>query len=78
MHTILCFKEVPPPHTSDNIKLHFEDLLDRYEIHCFQIITDNAANMKCAFQISHEIATQEIDADDDDDDDDDDDIEMKI
>lgn len=30
-HTMLCFKEVPPPHTSENIKLH-EDQLGRYEI----------------------------------------------
>uniref|UniRef100_A0A1X7SKX7 Uncharacterized protein n=1 Tax=Amphimedon queenslandica TaxID=400682 RepID=A0A1X7SKX7_AMPQE len=73
-HTILCFKEVPPTHTSDSITLHFEGLHDCYEIRCFQIITDNAANMKCVFLIPHEIATQEID--DDDDDDDDDDIEI--
>uniref|UniRef100_A0A1X7UEA5 Uncharacterized protein n=1 Tax=Amphimedon queenslandica TaxID=400682 RepID=A0A1X7UEA5_AMPQE len=62
------YKEVPLPHTSDNIKLHFEDLLDCYEIHCFKIITDDAANMKCVFLMSHEIATQEIDDDDEDDD----------
>ena len=61
------FKEVPPPHTSENIKIHFEDLLDRYEIRCFQIVTDNAANMKCAFQISvDEVATREIDELEDD------------
>ena len=50
-HSMLFFKEVPPPHTSENIKIHFEDEIDRCEVHCFQVVTDNAANMKRAFQV---------------------------
>ena len=46
---MLFFKEVPPPHTSENIRNRFEDELDHCNVKCFRVVTDNAANMKCAF-----------------------------
>ena len=52
---ILFFKEVPPPHTSINIRNRFEDELDYCRVEVFCVVTDNAANMKCAF-------TMEVDA----------------
>ncbi len=48
---MLFFREVPPPHTAENIRLRFEDELDQCQIHCFQVVTDTAANMKCAFRV---------------------------
>lgn len=72
-NALFCFKEVPPPHTSENIRICFEDQLDRYEIRCFQIITDNAANMKralCTSVDKERAATPEHDKDQDVDDDD--------
>lgn len=53
---MLFFVEVPPPHTSDNIKHRFEDELDNLGLSCFKVVTDNAANMKHAFQVDHEDA----------------------
>lgn len=49
-HTIF-FVEVKPPHTSENIKAHFEDQLDNFNIRCFLVVTDNASNMKHAFEL---------------------------
>ena len=48
---VLFFVEVPPPHTSERVKEHFEDQLDLHNISCFKVITDNAANMKHAFEL---------------------------
>ena len=45
------FVEVGPPHTSENVKDHFEDQLDKYSLKCFRTVTDNAANMKHAFEL---------------------------
>ena len=45
-HHMLFFQEVPPPHTAENIRIYFEDALDRCHIKCYYIVTDNAANMK--------------------------------
>lgn len=50
---VLFFVEVPPPHTAENIKHRFEDELENHGLSCFKVITDNAANMKCAFEINH-------------------------
>ena len=47
---VLYFVEVKPPHTSDVIKDQFEVQLDNHGISCFQVVTDNAANMKHAFE----------------------------
>ena len=49
---MLFFVEVPPPHTADHIKDRFEDELDCYGVHCLMVVTDNAANMKCAFEVT--------------------------
>ena len=46
--------EFPPPQTAQNIKAHFEDELDNLGITCFTIITDNVANMKCAFEVENQ------------------------
>ena len=43
---VLFFTEVAPPHSSENIKAHFEEQLDSYELQCFFVVTDNAANMR--------------------------------
>lgn len=51
---LLFFKEVPPPHNLENIRNHFEDELDRCNVHSFQVVTDNASNMRCAFILSDE------------------------
>ena len=48
---VLFFTEVAPPHTSENIKAHFEEQLDSYELLCFFVVTDNAANMRHAFEL---------------------------
>ena len=50
-HHMLFFREVPPPHTSENIRIRFEDELDRCKVQCHFVVTDNAANMKCAFNM---------------------------
>ena len=47
MQHMLFFKEVPPPHTSENIRNRFEDKFDHCNVN--QVVTDNAANMKCVF-----------------------------
>ena len=47
---VLYFVEVKPPHTSEVIKDQFEVQLDNHGISCFQVVTDNAANMKHAFE----------------------------
>ena len=49
---VLFFIEVPPPHTSERVRARFEDVLDKYGISCFMVVTDNACNMKCAFEMS--------------------------
>ncbi len=54
-HGLLFFKEVPPPHTSINVRNRFEDELDRVKVACFLVVTDNAANMKCAFTMELEV-----------------------
>ena len=48
---VLYFIEVKPPHSSQIIKDHFEIQLDNHNISCFQVVTDNAANMKHAFEL---------------------------
>ena len=47
---ISFFVEVPPLHTSENIKSRFEDELDNFGFSCFMVMMDNASNMKHAFQ----------------------------
>ena len=49
---VLFFIEVPPPHTSERDRARFENELDKYGISCFMVVTDNASNMKCAFEMS--------------------------
>ena len=49
---MLFFHEVPPPHTSENVRIKFEDELVHCGVSCFQIVTDNAPNMKSAFRVS--------------------------
>ena len=44
-NSMLFFREVPPPHTSENIRIKFEDELDHCGVGCFKVVTDNAA--KC-------------------------------
>lgn len=61
---MLFFREVPPPHTSENIRNRFEDELDRCKVKCFQVVTDNAANMKCAFISTSCIALNEVGSED--------------
>ena len=34
------------------VRARFEDELDKYGISCFMVVTDNASNMKCAFEMS--------------------------
>ncbi len=43
-------------HTSENIRIKFEDEMDRCGVRCFQVVTDIAAKMKCAFQIVDDTA----------------------
>jgi hypothetical protein len=51
-NAMLFFREVPPPYMSENVRIKFEDELDRCGVCCFQVVTDNAANMKSAFQVT--------------------------
>ena len=51
---MLFFVEVRPPHTSEVIKSRFEDELDNLDISCFRVVTDNASNMKHAFEEENE------------------------
>ena len=51
---MLFFKEVPPTHTATSVCNRFEDQLDHAKIVCFKVVTDNAANMKCAFTMESE------------------------
>ena len=48
---VLYFVEVKPPHSSEVIKDNFEIQLDNYGISCFQVVTDNASNMRHAFEL---------------------------
>ena len=48
---VLYFVEVKPPHSSQVIKDQFEIQLDNHGISLFQVVTDNAANMKHAFEL---------------------------
>ena len=49
LNVCLFLAELPPPHTSANIRLKFEEELENYDVEPYRIITDNAANMKSAF-----------------------------
>ena len=40
-----------PPHSSEVIKDNFEIQLDNYGISCFQVVTDNASDMRHAFEL---------------------------
>lgn len=68
---MLFFKEVPLPHTSVNVRNHFENELDRLKFICFLVVTGNAANMKCAFimeiddEFSCSTVNNETDSEDD-------------
>ena len=69
---MLFFREVSPPHTSDNIRIKFEDELDCCRVKCFMVVTDNAANMKSAFQINADstdshVQIEEVESSDDED-----------
>ena len=64
---MLFFKEVPPPHTSENVRNNFEDQLDHLKVSSFVVVTDNAANMKCAFQKAADDASDDNLSDEDDD-----------
>ena len=55
-NAMLFFREVPPPHTAENIRLKFEDELDQCQIQCFQVVTDTAVNMKRAFRVVYDDA----------------------
>ena len=66
---MLFFVEVPPPHTAEHIKVRFEDELEKYGVSCFVVVTDNASNMKCVFEID-ESDNMECDEDDKEDSDD--------
>ena len=46
---VLFLSELPPPHSSANIKVKFQDETAVYKIKTFKVITDNSANMKLAF-----------------------------
>ena len=48
---MLFFKEIPPPHMAKNVRNKFEGHLNLLNISSF-VVTDNAANMKCAFQMT--------------------------
>ena len=47
----LFLAELPPPHTAEQIRLKFDDEIDRYAVRPFYTITDNAANMRAAFKL---------------------------
>ena len=64
-HT-LFFVEVKPAHTSEFIKASFEDQLDNFSVQCFSVVTDNASNMKHAYELMVE-ADNEIDSDEEED-----------
>ena len=51
-HHMLFFKEVPPPHTSENIRNNFEDQFDHLNVTRVVVVTDNVANMKCVFHMA--------------------------
>ena len=36
---------------SENVQIRFEDELNHCNVLCFLVVTDNAANMKCAFSM---------------------------
>ena len=55
---VLFFKEVPPPHTLENV--------DHLKVSSFVVVTDNAANMKCAFQKAADDASDDNSSDEDD------------
>jgi len=50
---LLDCKHFPSRHTAENISMAFDDITDEYGItsKIDHIITDNAANMKCAFKV---------------------------
>lgn len=48
---VLYFVEVKPPRSSGVIKDNFEIQLNNYGISCFQVVTDNASNMRHAFEL---------------------------
>ena len=62
---MLFFKEIPP-HTADNIRNKFEDHLDLLNISSFVVVTDNAANMKCAFHMTDSDDSDDIYEDEED------------
>ena len=71
---MLFFKEVPPPLTSENIRNRFEEELYHCNVKCFRVVTDNAANMKCAFLMNDdddETAGREEESSDEESDEDD-------
>ena len=49
---MLFFKEVPPLHTSKNVRNNFEDQLDHLNVTSFVVVTDNVTNMKCVFDMA--------------------------
>ena len=73
---MLFFVEFPPPHTAQNIRARFEDELDDLGLTCFTIITDNAANMRCAFEMENQEVESRNVADTNEDDIDDDDLDL--
>ena len=42
---------MPPPHSAENIRLKFDDILAEKGVHLFALVSDNGANIKNAFEI---------------------------
>ena len=67
-HILFLLRSWKSPHTSEHIKVCFEDELDNYGISCFMVVTDNAANMKNAFLMIND-DSDDVDVEKDDDED---------
>lgn len=63
---MLFFKEIPPSHMAENIRNKFEDHLDLLHTSSFVVLTDNAANMKCAFNMTESDDSDDIYEDEED------------
>ena len=52
---VLDLAHIPSPHTGTNVKLKYDEILNKHGLHCsdtFKTVSDNASNMKKAFKVS--------------------------
>ena len=52
---VLDLAHIPSPHTGTNVKLKYDEILNKHGLDCsdtFKTVSDNASNMKKAFKVS--------------------------